>query len=154
MRRFARSFGASALALVLGTGIAAAEPVTLKIVHFNDLDRMDEDEGKGGVARLAAVVEEIRQGNPHVLVTNGGDSISPSLLSGFDQGAHMIDLFNTIGIDAMAVGNHEFDFGPEVLAERLAEAQFPMLSNNAMEPDGSLIDSYCLRAEAGRPCAA
>lgn len=132
--------GASALALALGIGAAAAEPVTLKIVHFNDLDRMDEDEGKGGVARLAAVVEAVRANNPHVLVTHGGDSISPSLLSGFDQGAHMIDLFNTLGIDAMAVGNHEFDFGPEVLAERIAQAQFPMLSNNALEPDGSLID--------------
>ena len=104
----------STLALALASGSAAAEPVTLKIVHFNDLDRMEEDDGKGGVARLAAVVEEVRAGNPHVLVTHGGDSISPSLLSGFDHGAHMIDLFNQIGIDAMAVGNHEFDFGPEV----------------------------------------
>jgi 2',3'-cyclic-nucleotide 2'-phosphodiesterase (5'-nucleotidase family) len=52
----------------------------------------------------------------------------------------MIDLFNTLGIDAMAVGNHEFDFGPEVLVERIAEARFPMLSNNALEPDGSLIE--------------
>ena len=132
--------GVSALALALGIGVAAAEPVTLKIVHFNDLDRMEEGDGKGGVARLATVVEQVRAGNPHVLVTHGGDSISPSLLSGFDQGAHMIDLFNSIGIDAMAVGNHEFDFGPEVLAERIAEAQFPLLSNNALEPDGSLID--------------
>jgi 2',3'-cyclic-nucleotide 2'-phosphodiesterase (5'-nucleotidase family) len=138
MRGSALFLGTSMLAL--GIGGATAEPVTLKIVHFNDLDRMEEDEGKGGVARLATVVEQVRAANPHVLVTNGGDSISPSLLSGFDQGAHMIDLFNTVGIDAMAVGNHEFDFGPEVLAERIAEAQFPMLSNNAVEPDGSLID--------------
>jgi 5'-nucleotidase / UDP-sugar diphosphatase len=140
MRASALFLGASMLAVALGTGAAAADPVTLKIVHFNDLDRMDEDDGKGGVARLASVVEEVRAANPHVLVTHGGDSISPSLLSGFDQGAHMIDLFNTLGIDAMAIGNHEFDFGPEVLAERIAEAQFPMLSNNALEPDGTLID--------------
>jgi 5'-nucleotidase/UDP-sugar diphosphatase len=138
MRWTSLPLGASLLAL--GIGVAAADPVTLKIVHFNDLDRMGEDEGKGGVARLATVVEEIRKGNPHVLVTNGGDSISPSLLSSFDHGAHMIDLFNTLEIDAMVLGNHEFDFGPEVAAERIAEAEFPILSNNAMEPDGSLID--------------
>jgi 5'-nucleotidase/UDP-sugar diphosphatase len=130
--------GASLLALSIG--VAAADPVTLKIVHFNDLDRMAEDEGKGGVARLATVIEEIREGHPHVLVTNGGDSISPSLLSSFDHGAHMIDLFNTLDLDAMVLGNHEFDFGPEIAAERIAEAKFPMLSNNAMEPDGSLMD--------------
>jgi 5'-nucleotidase / UDP-sugar diphosphatase len=140
MKGFALYLGVSALALALGPSVVAADPVTLKIVHFNDLDRMEEDEGKGGVARLAAVVEEIRAGNPHVLVTNGGDSISPSLLSSFDHGAHMIDLFNKIGIDAMVLGNHEFDFGPEVAAERIAEAQFPILSNNALEPDGTLID--------------
>jgi 2',3'-cyclic-nucleotide 2'-phosphodiesterase (5'-nucleotidase family) len=133
-------FSASALALSLGIGAAAADPVTLKIVHVNDLDRMEEDDGKGGVARLATVVDQIRRGDPHVLVTNGGDAISPSLLSGFDHGAHMIDLFNQIGFDAMALGNHEFDFGPEVLAERITEAQFPLLSNNAMEADGTLID--------------
>ncbi|MEM7023231.1 MAG: bifunctional UDP-sugar hydrolase/5'-nucleotidase [Pseudomonadota bacterium] len=138
--RAMRCFGASTLVLALSIGAAAAEPVTLKIVHFNDLDRMEEDGGKGGVARLAAVVEEIRANHPNVLVTNGGDSISPSLLSGFDQGAHMIDLFNQVGIDAMAVGNHEFDFGPDTLVERIAEAQFPMLSNNALEADGSLVD--------------
>jgi 5'-nucleotidase / UDP-sugar diphosphatase len=140
MRGCTLCFGVSTLVLALGIGVAAAEPVTLKIVHFNDLDRMEEDDGKGGVARLATVVEEIRESNPHVLVTNGGDSISPSLLSSFDHGAHMIDLFNKIGIDAMVLGNHEFDFGPEVAVERIAEAQFPVLSNNAMEPDGSLID--------------
>ena len=72
MRRSAPFLGMSALALVLGIGAAAAEPVTLKIVHFNDLDRMQESEGKGGVARLAAVVEQVRAANPHVLVTNGG----------------------------------------------------------------------------------
>src|ERR671918_2289720 len=140
MKGSALFLGASTLALALGPSVVAADPVTLKIVHFNDLDRMEEDEGKGGVARLAAVVEEIRARNPHVLVTNGGDSISPSLLSSFDHGAHMIDLFNKIGIDAMVLGNHEFDFGPEVAAERIAEAQFPILSNNALEPDGSLLD--------------
>jgi len=140
MRRSMLCFGASAVALGLGIGVAAAEPVALKIVHFNDLDRMEEGDGKGGVARLAGVVDAIRAANPHVLVTNGGDSISPSLLSGFDKGAHMIDLFNQVGIDAMVLGNHEFDFGPEVAEERIAEARFPMLSNNAIEPDGTLVD--------------
>jgi 5'-nucleotidase / UDP-sugar diphosphatase len=140
MRALTLFFGISMLPLALGIGVVAADPVILKIVHFNDLDRMEEDEGKGGVARFAAVVEEVRAANPHVLVTNGGDSISPSLLSSFDHGAHMIDLFNKIGIDAMVLGNHEFDFGPEVAAERIAEAQFPILSNNALKADGSLLD--------------
>ncbi|MEM8595360.1 MAG: 5'-nucleotidase C-terminal domain-containing protein, partial [Pseudomonadota bacterium] len=61
-------------------------------------------------------------------------------LSSFDQGAHMIALLNRVGLDAMALGNHEFDFGPDVTRARIAEADFTVLSNNALEPDGTLID--------------
>ena len=141
-RAGAAALGAAALAVALAAAgpAARAEPVTLTIVHVNDLDRLDGSGDRGGVARLAAVVKEVRANARHVLVTNGGDAISPSLLSSFDRGAHMIDLFNRIGFDAMAVGNHEFDFTPAVTVERIAEAGFPMLSNNAIEPDGTLID--------------
>ena len=131
---------AAAAAATLVSAPAAAEPVTLTIVHVNDLDRLDGSGDRGGVARLATVVNEVRANAPHVLVTNGGDTISPSLLSSFDKGAHMIDLFNQVGFDAMVLGNHEFDFMPAVTAARIAEAEFPILSNNAIEPDGTLID--------------
>ena len=131
---------AAALAMTLCAGPAAAEPVTLTIVHVNDLDRIEGSGDRGGMARLAAVVKDTRANARHVLVTHGGDAISPSLLSSFDKGAHMIDLLNQVGIDAMALGNHEFDFTPAVTVARIAEAEFPMLSNNAVEPDGTLLD--------------
>ena len=134
------ALAAAALAVTLAAGPIGAEPVTLTIVHVNDLDRLDGSGDRGGVARLAAVVEDVRANAPHVLVTNGGDAISPSLLSSFDQGAHMIDLFNQVGFDAMVLGNHEFDFGPAVTTARIAEAGFPILSSNAAEPDGTPID--------------
>ena len=143
--------------LAATTGLTAfpvqAEPVTLTIVHVNDLDRLDGSGGRGGVARLAAVVKEVRaKSTGRVLVTNGGDAISPSLLSSFDKGAHMIDLFNRVGVDAMVLGNHEFDFTPAVTVERIAEARFPILSSNAVEPDGAPIDGVTghLLLEAGR----
>ena len=145
-------------AAVLAAGLVSAfpvraEPATLTIVHVNDLDRLDGSDGRGGVARLATVVNEVRaRSTGRVFVTHGGDAISPSLLSSFDQGAHMIDLFNRIGIDAMVLGNHEFDFTPAVTVERIAEAAFPVLSSNAIEPDGTLIDGVTghLLLEAGR----
>ena len=145
-------------AAVLAAGLVSvfplrAEPATLTIVHVNDLDRLDGSGGRGGVARLAAVVNEVRaRSTGRVLVTHGGDAISPSLLSSFDQGAHMIDLFNRIGLDAMVLGNHEFDFMPAVTVERIAEAAFPVLSSNAVEPDGTLIDGVAehLLLEVGR----
>ena len=134
---------AAALAFALP---ARADPVTLTLVHVNDLDRLDGSGGRGGVARLAAVVKEVRAASAgRVLVTGGGDAISPSLLSSFDRGAHMIDLFNRVGFDAMVLGNHEFDFTPAVTVRRIAEARFPILSNNAIEPDGALIDGVTER---------
>ena len=146
------ALASAALAAALVSTPAAPEPVTLTIVHVNDLDRLDGSGDRGGVARLATVVNEVRANAPHVLVTNGGDTISPSLLSSFDKGAHMIDLFNQVGFDAMVLGNHEFDFTPAVTAARIAEAEFPILSNNAVEPDGSLIDGVTenLLVDVGR----
>ncbi len=49
-------------------------------MHFNDLDRMEESRGQGGIARLAAVIEAERARREHVLVTFAGDTISPSLM--------------------------------------------------------------------------
>ena len=102
----------------------------LTIVHFNDLDRMYEYNGRGGVARLATVIKSERERNNNVLVTFAGDAISPSLISQSDKGAHMIDLLNQLGLTAMAIGNHEYDFGPKVATERFKEAAFPVLGAN------------------------
>ncbi len=124
----------------LFAGTAYGETVHLTIVHFNDLDRMEEKGGRGGVARLAGLIDSVRAAEDRVLVTFGGDTISPSLLAGFDQGRHMIDLLNRLDLTAMALGNHEFDFGPEVAVERVAEARFPVLSANAVDPDGDLLE--------------
>ena len=122
---FSRRFG---LALIATTALTAAplaaqaQSATITFLHVNDFDRMEEDDGRGGIARFAAVVNAARAGTTPVIVTHAGDAISPSLLSGFDDGAHMIDLLNQVGIDVFAIGNHEFNFGPDILKERLAEA--------------------------------
>ena len=139
-------------AAMLAAGAGFAEPVALTIVHFNDLDRMEERRGQGGVARLAAVVRAERARGSHVLVTFAGDAISPSLLSGIDKGAHMIDLLNRVGLTAMAIGNHEYDFGPAVARQRFSEAEFPVLGANNVDTDGEVIDGAraSIMVDAGR----
>ena len=133
---------AAAAALVLGGAahVAAAAPLSLTLVHVNDWDQMAGIEGAGGAARIAAVVAEERaraeaEGG-HAIVTFGGDMISPSVLSGIDKGAHMIDLANAVGFDVAVLGNHEFDFGPDVLKERLAESETIWLAGNVTVADG------------------
>src|SRR3546814_2095602 len=67
-------------------------------------------------------------------------TISPSLLAGFDQGAHMIDLLNEAELGIMVLGNHEFDFGPAVTRQRIAEARFPILGANVVDTTGTLME--------------
>lgn len=113
------------------------EPLELRILHVSDLDRMEAQDGRGGLAKLATLVAELRaQGGP-LLVTHGGDTISPSVMSSFDQGRHMIDLLNRLPLDLLMLGNHEFDFGPDVLQQRLQEAEFPAVASNLQTKEGA-----------------
>src|SRR5262245_47849018 len=129
-----------ALVGALCGGMPAAQAVELTIVHVNDVSRAEEVGGRGGLAKLATIVARERAKGHPVIVTVGGNVISPSLLSGIDQGAHMIDLLNQVGVDVMAVGNHEFDFGPVVRRGQALEARFKMLTAKARERDGRQID--------------
>ena len=137
MRRFfTPAVSAIALSLCL-LGPALAETVRLTFVQTNDIDRMEERDGRGGFARLMTLVREERAKGPTLLV-HSGDTISPSLLSGVDKGAHIIDILNHMGVDVMTPGNHEFDFGPRVFRDRMKQARFPVLTSNVREADGSL----------------
>ncbi|MBB5752522.1 bifunctional metallophosphatase/5'-nucleotidase [Prosthecomicrobium pneumaticum] len=128
-----------AAALLFGTALPlAAETVTVNFVQTNDIDRMEEHHGRGGFARLAGVLDEVRAEGPTFFV-HAGDTLSPSLLSGIDHGAHIIDILNAMGVDAFTPGNHEFDFGPDVFRERMREAKFPVITSNVREKDGASV---------------
>lgn len=127
--------GLLGLSLLVSGSVLAQEAVTIRFVQTNDIDRMGAEKGRGGFARLATVVKEERaKGNAFFI--HAGDTLSPSLLSGFDKGAHVIDILNRIGVDAMAPGNHEFDLGPDVFRARMAEAKFDVLATNILDGNG------------------
>ena len=128
--------GLFAAALAATALPALAETVTLRFVQTNDIDRMEERDGRGGFAKLAAVIEAERAAGPTLFI-HSGDSISPSLLSGIDKGAHVIDILNQMNVGLMVPGNHEFDFGPDIFRARMAEVKFPVVSSNVREADGS-----------------
>lgn len=142
---------AAALVLPLGGLPALAEPASITILQVNDWDRFADDDGRGGYARLVSILEAEGADGDDVLFVHAGDAISPSLLSGFDQGAHMIGLLNELPLRAFTLGNHEFDFGPEVAAERVAEAAFPVVNSNVRTAAGELFPGTVesLTIEAG-----
>ena len=85
------------------------------------------------MARLATLVRRVRDENPNTLFLFGGDTLSPSPLSSVLQGRQMIAAFNALGLDLATFGNHEFDFGPGALAERMGESRFAWLSANVRD---------------------
>src|SRR5688572_899591 len=119
---------AVAIALLLA-GAAHAETAKVTFILMNDIylmgdTAMPDGARRGGFARLAAVVKAERAKGGHVILAHGGDTLSPSVMSGIDQGAHIITLTNMLKPDVFAPGNHEFDFGQEAFRKRMAEAKF------------------------------
>lgn len=131
------------LALGAGGGAEAApasphEP-TFTLLLVNDLYQMSEVDGRGGFARLAAIVRAERARGVPMLYAHAGDTLSPSLMSGFDRGAHIVELLNIAPPDVFVPGNHEFDFGPATFLKRMDEAAFPVLAANLRDAGDRLL---------------
>ncbi|PJE28581.1 5'-nucleotidase [Pseudooceanicola antarcticus] len=137
---------ASAAALALSAGAAMAD-YSLTILHTNDFHARfepiskydsgcsseDNAEGKcfGGSARLVTAVEEARARAGNSILVDGGDQFQGTLFYTYYKGKLAAEMMNKMGYDAMTVGNHEFDDGPEVLAGFMDAVDFPVLMSNA-----------------------
>ena len=139
-------FSTSAL-LLAGTGLAQAD-FTLHILHVNDLHSRIESVSKydgtcgaedeaagecfGGVARLKTAIDAKRAelAGENVIVLDAGDQFQGSLMYTTYKGKAEAEFAAQMGFDAMAVGNHEFDDGPEALAEFIDAVNFPVVSGN------------------------
>ncbi|MFQ5612325.1 MAG: bifunctional metallophosphatase/5'-nucleotidase [Anaerolineae bacterium] len=137
-----------ALTLLLSVAPAAAQggDFSLTVLHTNDVHARilqfnrfggscgedDAAEGKcfGGVARRKTMIDQVRAEGGNVVLLDGGDQFQGTLFYNQYKGEAAQTFMNALGYDAMAVGNHEFDDGPEVLARFIAGANFPILSAN------------------------
>ncbi|EJX02122.1 secreted 5'-nucleotidase [gut metagenome] len=84
----------------------------------------------GGVARRAAFIKSYRKQHPKALLFDCGDISQGTPYYNFFQGELEVKAMNLMGYDAMAIGNHEFDFGMDNLARLCRLANFPILSAN------------------------
>jgi 5'-nucleotidase len=109
--------------------------VRVTILQVNDVYQFAPvDRGtRGGLARVSTLRKKILQESPHTLLLMSGDTISPSVESITYKGKQMIDAWNNIGLDYATFGNHEFDFGPDVLSERVKESNFKWLAANVID---------------------
>ena len=143
------------------TAEAGAGGACLSVVAWNDMHgTLDPDDAiidtgrvaAGGVVAIADQVASIRATGDTVVILDAGDLFTGPLESTLAEGAPIIDAYRVIGVDAAAVGNHEFDFGPAgyprvvaapgaddttgpdgprgALFARMASASFPFLAAN------------------------
>ncbi|MGH7267582.1 MAG: bifunctional metallophosphatase/5'-nucleotidase [Candidatus Rokuibacteriota bacterium] len=126
------------LVAVLATA-AGAQTATVTFLHLNDVYELSPKQGRGGFAPLMTLLERERAAAPDAITTLGGDLIGSSMMSGITKGTQMIELMNAIRLDIAVVGNHEFDFGTEILKQRVAESKFPWLGTNVLAPDGKIF---------------
>ncbi|MGZ5802210.1 MAG: bifunctional metallophosphatase/5'-nucleotidase, partial [Burkholderiaceae bacterium] len=113
----------------------AAEPIHITLLQLNDVYQISPvDKGKhGGLARVATLKKIIQQESANTLLILGGDTLSPSVASNTFKGAQIIAAWNAVGLDLAVLGNHEFDFGPDILKTRIAESRFTWLGANAID---------------------
>ncbi len=121
---------------------AVERVVNLAFVVFSDIYEMAERDGRGGFARIAGAVKAERAKAKNVIVAHAGDTLSPSLTSSVDQGAHIMDLLNRIGLDVFTPGNHEFDFGEAIFRQRMGEATFALLAANLRDASGHPLPGF------------
>jgi 5'-nucleotidase len=110
-------------------------PVRVTLLQVNDVYQFAPVDGgtRGGIARVATVRKQVMAESPHTLFLLAGDTLSPSIESNTYKGAQMIEAWNTAGLDYATFGNHEFDFGPDVLRQRMTESKFKWLAANVTD---------------------
>ena len=124
---------------------AGQPPARVTLLFFNDLHghltpfAAKTGEGKvqvGGVARMASLIRSIRAENKikgiPTFVLVAGDILQGTPMSTVFQGEPDIACLNAMGVDAMTVGNHEFDFGIRNFLDLRKQAGFPFLSANVV----------------------
>ncbi len=112
------------------------EPLQLTILHTNDVHaHYDAFEPwgeplQGGVARLKTAVDGIRETQDNVVFLDAGDQFQGTLFFTVGGAEIVAEVMNELEVDAMCLGNHEFDAGPAELARFIDRADFPVLSAN------------------------
>jgi 2',3'-cyclic-nucleotide 2'-phosphodiesterase (5'-nucleotidase family) len=140
--------------LLLCSTSVLAKDIEIRILYINDFHGFAQgynlpgtNERRGNIACLAAVTETLRMEKPSLLIASG-DMVQGDNWANFFQGKSVIDLMNQMRFDAMSVGNHEFDYGSEILKERIRQANFPVLGANVQGME-TFLQPYVIREIEG-----
>lgn len=126
------------LSILLFSCLTLVAQERLVILHTNDThsrieplpqtDRTNPD--KGGVVRRASYIDQVRAENEQVLLFDAGDFLQGTPYFNLFKGEVEVKAMNLMHYDAATLGNHEFDYGLEVLEKVIRLADFPIVSSN------------------------
>ena len=131
--------------------VCAGETIEIILLHTNDMHgHMFPYENKkiiaspemvGGFQNMATLIKKERRENPgRVLLLDAGDIAQGTIHSNLSFGLPMVELMNHLKYDATVLGNHEFDWGEDRLADIIESADFPVLDSNiVLKEDGTFI---------------
>ncbi|HPE76594.1 MAG TPA: metallophosphatase [Draconibacterium sp.] len=112
--------------------------VNISILHTNDLHCHIEPfgadnqkfAGKGGLARISALVKKVKAENSDTLLFDAGDMFQGTPYYNYFKGELILQLMSAVGYDAGTIGNHEFDDGLGGILDSLPAAKFPIINSN------------------------
>lgn len=135
-----------------GSVYAAADLAHITILHTNDIhchiDPFPETDstygGRGGLARLAGMVSQVRAENPSTFLFDAGDTFQGTPYFNYYKGNLMYKLMSKIGYDAGTIGNHEFDNGLSGIKDAIVDARFSMIQSN-YDFSGTILNDAFLK---------
>ncbi|HEV8243862.1 MAG TPA: 5'-nucleotidase C-terminal domain-containing protein [Nitrospirales bacterium] len=115
--------------------------------HHGTIQPIDQGPhvGEGGVERRAALILQVRKESDHVLVVDSGDLLMGTAMSSVYRGEADIAAMNLMRYDAVAVGNHDFDFGARHLSHLQKAAVFPFLCTNVRPREPDVCKPYVVK---------
>ena len=143
MNRALASIAISAVCLVfaLGQTMPAQTPDTggprarapVTFLQINDVYETTPVDGLGGLAKIATIKQRLKDAGRTPLVVLAGDFLSSSVASTIFKGEQMMASLNAAGLDLATLGNHEFDFGDDMLITRMREAKWEWVVSNVID---------------------
>ena len=118
--------------------------VYFNLYSVNDLHGKFADDGSNiGVDELTTYLKNARQTEDNAFFLSAGDMWQGSAESNMTKGKILVDWMNELDFVAMALGNHEFDWGEEYIEENAAFAEFPFIAINVYDRDTNQLVDYC-----------